>query len=71
MPEEHNTKQNEDNDESEEILLDIEEEIEETTQDPLVAEQEKSTELYDRLQRVQAEFDNYRKRMDNRILDAR
>ncbi|MBE0525642.1 MAG: nucleotide exchange factor GrpE, partial [Candidatus Thorarchaeota archaeon] len=64
-------KQNEDHDESEEILLDIEEDIEETTQDPLVAEQEKSTELYDRLQRVQAEFDNYRKRMDNRILDAR
>ncbi|MGY5873639.1 MAG: nucleotide exchange factor GrpE [Candidatus Thorarchaeota archaeon] len=71
MQEEHNTTQNEDNDVSDEVLLDIEEDVEETPQDPLVIEQEKSNELFDRLQRLQAEFDNYRKRMDNRILEAR
>lgn len=71
MQEEHNNTQNEDNDMSDEVLLDIEEDIEETTQDPLAIEQEKSNELFDRLQRLQAEFDNFRKRMDNRILEAR
>jgi len=71
MQEEHNTTQNENNDVSDEVLLDIEEDVEETLQDPLAIEQEKSNELFDRLQRLQAEFDNYRKRMDNRILDAR
>ena len=71
MHEEHDKTQNEDHDESEEVLLDIEEDVEETTQDPLAVEQEKSNELFDRLQRLQAEFDNYRKRMDTRILDAR
>jgi molecular chaperone GrpE len=71
MHEEHNKTQNEDHDESEEVLLDIEEDVEETTQDPLAVEQDKSNELFDRLQRLQAEFDNYRKRMDTRILDAR
>lgn len=71
MPEEQNTKQNEDTDEFEEVLLDIEEDGEETTQDQIAAEQAKSSELFDRLQRLQAEFDNYRKRMENHILEAR
>ncbi|MGY5858437.1 MAG: nucleotide exchange factor GrpE [Candidatus Thorarchaeota archaeon] len=75
MQEEHNTTQNEENDVSDEVLLDIEEDveeiIEETPKDPLTLEQEKSNDLFDRLQRLQAEFDNYRKRMDNRILEAR
>lgn len=71
MHEEHNKTQNEGNDVSDEVLLDIEEDVEETPQDPLVIEQEKSNELFDQLQRLQAEFENYRKRMDNRIFEAR
>ena len=71
MQEEHNETKSETNDKSDEVLLDIEEEIEEIPKDPLVLEQEKSDDLFDRLQRLQAEFDNYRKRMDNRILEAR
>ncbi|MHA1136495.1 MAG: nucleotide exchange factor GrpE [Candidatus Thorarchaeota archaeon] len=71
MQEEHNETQSENNGKSDEVLLDIEEEIEEIPKDPLVLEQEKSDELVDRLQRLQAEFDNYRKRMDNRILESR
>ena len=71
MQEENNKTQNDDNDVSDEVLLDIEVDVEETPQDPLAIEQEKSNELFDRLQRLQAEFDNYRKRMDNRILEAR
>ena len=67
--------QNEDNDVSDEVLLDIEVDVEETPQDPQVTEldeeRKKSDDLFDRLQRLQAEFDNYRKRMDNRILEAR
>ena len=71
MQEEHNETHNEDNDVSNEVLLDIEVDVEETPQDPLALEQEKSNDLFDRLQRLQAEFDNYRKRMDSRILEAR
>jgi molecular chaperone GrpE len=71
MQEEHDETNPNNNNESDEVLLDIEEEIEEVLKDPLVLEQEKSDELFDRLQRLQAEFDNYRKRMDNRILEAR
>lgn len=75
MQEENNKTQNEDNDVSDEVLLDIEEDVEETPQDPLVKElveeREKSNDLFDRLQRLQAEFDNYRKRMDNHMLEAR
>ena len=71
MQEEHNETQNEDNDVSDEVLLDIEVDVEETPQDPIALEQEKSNDLFDRLQRLQAEFDNYRKRMDSRILEAR
>ncbi len=75
MHEEHNKTQNEDNDVSDEVLLDIEEDVELITQDPLVTkldeECEKSKDLFDQLQRLQAEFENYRKRMDNRILVAR
>ena len=71
MQEEHNETHNEDNDVSDEVLLDIEVDVEETPQDPLALEQEKSNDLFDRLQRLQAEFDNYRKRMDSRILEAR
>lgn len=71
MQEEHDKTQHENNNESDEVLLDIEEEIEELPKDSLVLEQEKSADLFDRLQRLQAEFDNYRKRMDNRILEAR
>ncbi|MHA1944280.1 MAG: nucleotide exchange factor GrpE [Candidatus Thorarchaeota archaeon] len=33
-------------------------------------ESEKSKDLFDQLQRLQAEFDNYRKRMDNRFSEA-
>ena len=71
MQEEHDETHNEDNDVSDEVLLDIEVDVEETPQDPLALEQEKSNDLFDRLQRLQAEFDNYRKRMDSRILEAR
>ena len=75
MQEEHNNTQDDENDVSDEVVLDIEEDVEETPQDPLVVElneeREKSDDLFDRLQRLQAEFDNYRKRMDNRILEAR
>jgi len=69
MQEEQNKTQNENHDESDEVLLDIEEP--EVTKDPLLEEQKKSNELLDRLQRLQAEFDNYRKRMDNHSLEVR
>ena len=69
MDEEQNKTQNENHDESDEVLLDIEDN--EETQDPLLEEQKKSNELLDRLQRLQAEFDNYRKRMDNHYLEVR
>lgn len=59
---------------SDESLDDVEEDFEITPQDPLHAkieeESEKSEDLLDRLQRLQAEFDNYRKRMDNRFSEA-
>jgi len=75
MHEEHNKTQNKDNDVSDEVLLDIEEDVELITQDPLAKkfdeECEKSKDLFDQLQRLQAEFENYRKRMDNRIFEAR
>jgi len=75
MHEENNKTQDEDIDVSDEVLLDIEDDVEETPQDLLVKELDearvKSNDLFDRLQRLQAEFDNYRKRMDNRILEAR
>ena len=71
MQEEHNETHTEGNGVSDEVLLDIEEDVEEIPQDTLALEQEKSNDLFDRLQRLQAEFDNYRKRMDNRILEAR
>ncbi len=75
MHEEHNETQNEGNDVSDEVLLDIEEDVELITQDPLATkldeECEKSKDLFDQLQRLQAEFENYRKRMDNRIFEAR
>ncbi len=75
MNEEHNKTQNKDNDVSDEVLLDIEEDVELITQDPLATkldeECEKSKDLFDQLQRLQAEFENYRKRMDNRIFEAR
>ncbi len=76
MQEEHNNTQNNDNDVSDEVLLDIDvDDVEETPLDPLVVElneeRKKSDDLFDRLQRLQAEFDNYRKRMDNHILEAR
>ncbi len=59
---------------SDESLDDVEEDFEITPQDPLHTkieeECEKSEDLLDRLQRLQAEFDNYRKRMDNRFSEA-
>jgi molecular chaperone GrpE len=74
MQEEHNNTQKKDDDVSEEVLLDIDD-VEETPLDPLTAElaeeRKKSDDLFDRLQRLQAEFDNYRKRMENHILEAR
>ena len=69
MDEEQKETQNENHDESDEVLLDIEDT--EEILDPLVEEQKKSSELLDRLQRLQAEFDNYRKRMDNHSLEVR
>ena len=75
MHEEHNNTQNEDNDVSDEVLFDIEEDVELITQDPLATKLDeecaKSKDLFDQLQRLQAEFENYRKRMDNRIFEAR
>ncbi len=75
MHEEHNETQNNDNDVSDEVLLDIDEEIEESQKDPLAKEldqeRKKASDFFDRLQRLQAEFENYRKRMDGLILDAR
>jgi molecular chaperone GrpE len=59
---------------SDEGLDNTEEVFEITPEDPLHAqieeECEKSEDLLDRLQRLQAEFDNYRKRMDNRFSEA-
>ncbi len=69
MQEEQNKTQDENHNESDEVLLDIEDT--EETKDPLLEEQKKSDELLDRLQRLQAEFDNYRKRMDNHSLEVR
>jgi len=75
MHEEHNKTQNEDNDVSDEDLLDIEDDVELITTAPLATkideECEKSKDLFDQLQRLQAEFENYRKRMDSRIFEAR
>jgi molecular chaperone GrpE len=63
-----------------EIELDLTEEdlnnevLELSPEDPLLSqidkECEKSKELLDKLQRLQAEFDNYRKRMDSRLSEA-
>jgi molecular chaperone GrpE len=59
---------------SEDGLDDPEEDFEMTPKDPIhdLAEEEieKSKDLLDRLQRLQAEFDNYRKRMENRFSQA-
>jgi len=59
---------------SDENLDDTEESFEITPEDPLHSkieeESEKSEDLLDRLQRLQAEFDNYRKRMDNRFSEV-
>ncbi|TET06611.1 MAG: nucleotide exchange factor GrpE [Candidatus Thorarchaeota archaeon] len=59
---------------SEENLEDAEEVFEITPDDPLHSKIEeaceKSEDLLDRLQRLQAEFDNYRKRMDNRFSEV-
>jgi molecular chaperone GrpE len=75
MHEEHNETQKNDNDVSDEVLLDIDEEIEVSPKDPLAEEldqeRKKASDFFDRLQRLQAEFENYRKRMDGLILDAR
>ncbi len=75
MHEEHNKTQNEGNDVSDEVLLDIEDDVELINPDPLATkfdeECEKSKDLFDQLQRLQAEFENYRKRMDSRIFEAR
>ncbi len=54
--------------------LDSEEMIEITPENPdvkdLERERQRSRDLFDRLQRLQAEFDNYRKRMDARFSEA-
>lgn len=59
---------------SDEGLDDSEEVFEITPEDPLQeqveGERDTSKDLFDRLQRLQAEFDNYRKRMDNRFSQA-
>jgi molecular chaperone GrpE len=59
---------------SEENLDDPEEVFEITPEDPLQVQvedaTEKSQDLFDRLQRLQAEFDNYRKRMESRFSQA-
>ena len=59
---------------SDENLDDVEEVFEITPEDPLHVqieeECEKSEGLLDKLQRLQAEFDNYRKRMENRFSEA-
>ena len=66
--------------EDQEIEIDLSEEnleedvLELSPEDPLLSqieeECEKSEALIDRLQRLQAEFDNYRKRMDTRFSEA-
>jgi len=72
---------NEDNEKGPEFELDLSEEdldtddvLEISPEDPLHSkldeECEKSNDLLDRLQRLQAEFDNYRKRMDARFSDV-
>jgi molecular chaperone GrpE len=59
---------------TDEGLDDRDEVFEITPEDPLLElaedESEKAKELLDRLQRLQAEFDNYRKRMENRFSQA-
>ncbi|MFX1579203.1 MAG: nucleotide exchange factor GrpE [Promethearchaeota archaeon] len=70
----------EDEKEDQEIEIDLSEEnleedvLELSPEDPLLSqieeECEKSKALIDRLQRLQAQFDNYRKRMDTRFSEA-
>ena len=70
----------EDEKEDQEIEIDLSEEnleedvLELSPEDPLLSqieeECEKSKALIDRIQRLQAEFDNYRKRMDTRFSEA-
>jgi molecular chaperone GrpE len=71
----------EDNEMDQDIELDISEEdvdreavFELSPEDPLHSqldeESEKSKDLLDKFQRLQAEFDNYRKRMDNRFIEV-
>ncbi|MFW9769708.1 MAG: nucleotide exchange factor GrpE [Candidatus Thorarchaeota archaeon] len=59
---------------SDEGLNEPEEVFEIVPEDPLLEqvkdESEKSKDLFDRLQRLQAEFDNYRKRMEYRFSEA-
>ena len=73
-------RMHEDNEKGQEFELDLSEEdldkdevIEISPEDPLHSkhdeECEKSNDLLERLQRLQAEFDNYRKRMDTRFSD--
>ncbi|TFG27391.1 nucleotide exchange factor GrpE [Candidatus Thorarchaeota archaeon] len=71
MREDDNKNQEIEVDLDDEDLTDIDEVIDITPEDPLQTqlktECEKSKELVDQLQRLQAEFDNFRKRMENRF----
>ena len=64
------------NDESKEVDLTTDDEEDDfelipwSKEDEIEAAKLKSEELLDRYQRLQAEFDNYRKRMENRFNDA-
>ncbi len=72
------------NDEKTEVSLDFDDEIDiiqeddgsfelppvDVTEEALLLEKESVTDLNDRLLRLQAEFDNYRKRMNQRFSDA-
>ncbi|MBD3405389.1 MAG: nucleotide exchange factor GrpE [Candidatus Lokiarchaeota archaeon] len=57
-----------------ETSMESSEDVEIATEDPTLTELEcakkEADELLDRLQRLQAEFDNYRKRMDSRFAEA-
>jgi len=73
MNEDKNKDQDIEFDFEDEEVKENEEPIEITPEDPLQAQYEaeckKSKELLDQLQRLQAEFDNFRKRMENRFDD--
>ncbi|MFX1367795.1 MAG: nucleotide exchange factor GrpE [Promethearchaeota archaeon] len=70
MPEKQDSDQNESDEFISENGEDMAEAIELTPESELETQTKKAAELEDRLLRTQAEFDNYRKRMEGRFMEA-